>query len=76
MTRQSYSDFELVQVTSGKLILSILSIVALIAFYQTNRVISFDRNALCEYPYRFSVELEFSADEVLASVVSNEVGGA
>ena len=31
LTRQLYSDFELVQVTSGKLILSILLIVALIA---------------------------------------------
>ena len=31
LTRQLYSDFELVQVTSGKLILSILLIVALMA---------------------------------------------
>ena len=31
LIRQSYSDFKLVQVTSGKLILNILSIIALIA---------------------------------------------
>ena len=37
---------------------------------------SFNWNALCKYSYSFGIELEFSTNKVLASVIRNKVRGA